>query len=89
MSTWESTLGSCRNVSRGSIATHSRDFIYIGARQALPERHENLEMERKAAIRAAKELFYGEDVIEKLLTAKSVNELTRVLHTARTEMGSA
>lgn len=38
---------------------------------------------RKAAIRAAKELFYGNDVVEAIRQAKTDDEIIRIMWSAR------
>ena len=38
------------------------------------------------AVRIAKQLCYGVDVLQKLENAKSESEITRILHTAREAM---
>ena len=44
---------------------------------------DELEEERQEHIKAARQLFYTNDVIEQLHNAKTVNELDRILTTAR------
>lgn len=41
---------------------------------------------RYDAIRIAKELYYSENVIDKIKAATTESEITRILHTAREEM---
>lgn len=38
---------------------------------------------KQSAIRAAKELYYGKEVIDKLKKAASDNEITRIMFSAR------
>jgi hypothetical protein len=38
---------------------------------------------KRSAIRAAKELCYGKEVIDKLKKATSDNEITRIMYSAR------
>lgn len=44
---------------------------------------EDLEIYRRDAIQAARELWYGQDVVDRILTAKSVTEITRIMTSAR------
>lgn len=42
-----------------------------------------LEIYRRDAIQAARELWYGQDIVDRILTAKSVTEITRIMTSAR------
>ena len=44
---------------------------------------DTLEKERKEVIKAAKDLRYSDEIIDKLMKAKSVYELTRIMKSAR------
>lgn len=45
--------------------------------------YENLNTSKRIAIKAAKQLHYSEDVVEKVKNAKNEVEITRILATAR------
>jgi len=50
----------------------------------MAQRYEALESDyKKQALRAAKDFRYGSDVIEKIKRAKSDNEISRIMTTAR------
>lgn len=42
-----------------------------------------LEKERQEVLKAAKQLCYSKEVIQKIENAKTVNELTRIMKSAR------
>lgn len=86
MSTWEGGLGAGFNPARSGAVAYSRDYMIKSVRIPILGAPTNLEIERKKAIRAAKELGYEDSVVENLKCAKTVNELTRILHTARMAM---
>lgn len=86
MSTWEGGLGAGFNPARSGAVAYSRDYMIKSVRIPILGTPTNLEIERKKAIRAAKELGYEDSVVENLKCAKTVNELTRILHTARMAM---
>lgn len=44
-----------------------------------------LQIYRPHAIAAAKDLFYGEEVIKKIKAAKTVGEIEQIMRTARRE----
>ena len=46
-------------------------------------RHNELECYKIGAKKAAKELFYGKAIIEKIDKAKTENEVTRIMKNAR------
>ena len=43
----------------------------------------NFKAEQKRAIKTANELYYGEEVIQRLKNATTVSELSRILRAAR------
>lgn len=60
-------------------------FIKATVANQRPTDSNDLVIFRRQAIRAAKDLCYGDEVIEKLKAATSINEVDRVMKAARKE----
>lgn len=84
--TWNGGLGSGLLSSRRSGFTYSRDYTLRGVTERAERPIVNIETARNQAIQAARELYYGEAVIEKLKAATTLRQLDRILMEARAAM---
>lgn len=89
MAIWGGNLGGVVRHGKSSVLRCSRDYALRGQNKLYVSDRADIATERKHAIKAANELMYGDEVIERLRNAETSSDLTRILLNARIDSCSA